>query len=170
MAQIPKIRATPVTSDPALAGWMDDVAKAIGAMASATPPPQPISNLQATPVAGGVVVGFTRSNATNFRLYSSSTNSRIGAQITDLGSNNQWTDNLGKGGVARWYWVEALSPTSGQPSSIVGPVHATSLALGTPATVTPPAQPSYATVHNATTGQNQPAVYATDFIPAGKKG
>jgi hypothetical protein len=167
--QVPKIRAVPVTQDPSLSGFLNDLKKAVEAVSSASAPPQPVSSLSATPVSGGVVVQFTRSNATNFRLYASNTNDRSKATIVDLGSNNSYTDDVGSGGVDRFYWVEAISPTSSSPSPIAGPVSATTLALGTPATVTPPLQPSYGTVYDATLGHSRPVVYGTDFITPGKQ-
>jgi len=168
--QPPKIGAVPVTQDPSLAAFLNDLKKAVEHLTSATPPPQPVTNLKATAIAGGIVVSFTRSNATNFRLYASDTNNRGAASIIDLGNNNQHTDTLGKGGVQRYYWVEAISQTSQQPSTVAGPVNATSLALGTAATVTPPAQPSYGTVFDSTTGGRRPIIFGTDYITPGKQG
>lgn len=168
--QAPKIRAVPVLQDPNAAGILSDLKNAAEYLLSASAPPQPISSLTATPIAGGVVVQFTRSNATNFRVYASSTKDRSAATIIDLGSNNSWTDNQGAGGITRYYWVEALTNTSASPSPIVGPVSATTLALGTSATVKPPAEPSYGTVYDTTIGTTRPIIFGSDFIQPGKQG
>jgi hypothetical protein len=122
-----------------------------------------------TPIAGGNIIQFTRSNATNFRLYASPTPDRSHSISVDLGSNNQWTHNLGKGGVSQYYWVEALSHISNLPSKAVGPVQGTSLLLASPSTVTPPSQPSYATVFDTTIGVRRPVIPGTDFVTPGKK-
>lgn len=164
----PKVRSVPITQDPNLQGFLNDVKLAIDHAQSATAPPLPPTNFTATPIAGGVAIGFTRSNATNFRLYSGPTPNRSDATLTDLGSNNQYTDSQGQGGVLRYYWIEAISPTNSSPSQVVGPISATTLALGTPATVVPPPQPSYQTVFDATLGRTRPVVYGTDFLPQQK--
>lgn len=168
MAQPVKIRSVPITQDPSVQGILSDLKSAVENMQSGSAPPLPPTNFSLTPVSGGISVQFTRSNATNFRLYSSETADRSKAQIVDLGSNNQYTDNLGEGGVQRYYWIEAISPTSNQPSQLVGPHTATSLALGTPASVIPPNQPSYGSVFDTTLGRQRPLVYGTDFVPQGK--
>ena len=168
--QPPKIRSVPITQDSNLSGFLSDIKKVAEHLLSGSAPPQAPVGLKVTPIAGGNVVQFTRSNATNFRLYAGSTNDRSSARIIDLGSNNQYTDNLGDGGVDQWYWLEALSQTSSTPSDVVGPVKGTSLALGTSATVTPVQQPSYGTVYDTTIGARRPVVFGTDFVPPGKQG
>jgi fibronectin type 3 domain-containing protein len=167
--QAPKIPAVPVVQDSNLASFLSSLKSAVEATTSATAPPQAVTGMKVTPIAGANVVQFVRSNATNFRLYASSTNDRSAASIIDLGSNNSYTDNVGQGGITRYYWVEAISHTSSSPSPLVGPLSATTLALGTSATVTPPSQPSYGTVYDTTIGTNRPIVFGTDFIPPGKQ-
>lgn len=167
--QPPKIRDVPVTADPSLAGFLSDIKKGMDHLLSGSAPPQAPVGLKVTPIAGGNVVQFTRSNATNFRLYASPTNDRGSARIVDLGSNNQYTDNLGDGGVLQYYWLEALSQTSSAPSPVVGPVSATTLPLGTPAVVSPVQQPSYGTVFDTTLGARRPVVFGTDFVAPGKQ-
>lgn len=162
-----KIRSVPITQDPSLQGILTDLKQAVEQMSSATAPPLPPTNFQATPVSGGVNLTFTRSNATNFRLYAGPTPNRASASIIDLGSNNSYTHNLGGGGVQRYYWIEAISPTSNTPSNVVGPVAATSLPLGTAAPILTPPQ-SYRTVYDATLGRTRPAVFGTDFLPQQK--
>ena len=165
----PKVRAVPITADPGLSGFLADIKKATDHLLSAAAPPQAPIGLSFIPTSGGIVVQFTRSNATNFRLYASATNDRSAARIIDLGSNNSYSDNLGQGGVDQWYWVEAISQTSATPSPLVGPVKATSLALNTPVTVPPIKQPSYGSVYDTTLGTTRPAIFGTDFISPGKQ-
>ena len=166
----PKVRAVPLTADPGLSGILSDLKGAVDHLLSRSAPPQSPTGLTVTPIAGGNVVQFIRSNATNFRLYASATNDRSAARIVDLGSNNSYTDSLGQGGVDQWYWVEALSQTSSSPSPVVGPVKGTTLALGTSVPVNPPQQPSYGTVYDTTLGTRRPVVFGTDFVAPGKQG
>lgn len=171
MPQQVKIRAVPVTGNPALDGFLSDVHQLLSQTSSAVPSPQPITNLKVTPLAGSILIQFTRSNAQNFRLYMGSSPDRTQASIVDLGVNNQYTDSLGKGGVQRWYWVQAITPNSLSPSSTSGPVTATSLALGTNATVVQqqPVTQSYMLIFDATIHAYRPAVPGVDYVTAGKQ-
>jgi hypothetical protein len=148
---------------------MSDVKQAIDYLLSASAPPQPPTNLSVTPIAGANVIQFSRSNATNFRVYASPTLDRSKATVTDLGTNNSFTHALGAGGVDQYYWLEAISSSSSTPSSLVGPVKGTTLALGASATVTPPLSPSYATVYDTTLGIRRPVVYPDDRVTPGKQ-
>lgn len=169
MASVIKIRPVPSTQDPALQGILTDIKSAIEHLYSASPAPQPVSGLSATPIAGGVVLQFTRSNGINFRVYYGSTPNRASASIADLGSNNTFTDTVGSGGVKRYYWVEAHSPSAPSPSPIIGPVSATTLALGSPAIVTPTAVPSYQTVFDTTQNRRRPVIYGDGEFPTPPK-
>lgn len=103
-------------------------------------PPQQVSNLSAVPIAGGNKVRFTRGDSDYYVLYWSNTPNRIESQSVDLGISNEYDDNVGTGGVQRWYWIR--SKKTGTADSVpMGPVTATSLAPGT-ATTVPPAPPT----------------------------
>lgn len=162
-----KIRDVPIVQDPGLRNFLSDMKRAVEEIQPTSVPPQAPTGLKVTPIAGGNVVQFTRSNATNFRLYHSTTSDRGAAVIVDLGSNNSYTDSVGDGGIQKWYWVEAVNSQS--VSAIVGPSTGTTLALGTPATVTPVSAPSYQTVYDTTLNRNRPVVYAVDRINAPKQ-
>lgn len=168
MAQQLKVRAVPVGVDPAVSGILSDLKIVAEHLLSQSPPPQPVTGLTATPIAGGAVVQFTRSNATDFRVYCGNTRDSSKAEIVDIGNNNKYTDTVGDGGVTRYYWVQAYASTNQAPSAKVGPVSATTLPLGTAATVTPVQDPSYGTVYDTTIGTTRPVVFGTDFIPPGK--
>ena len=172
MSQPTKLGSAPVTGHVGLDNFLRDVRDILTQQVSAVPAPQPVTNLSATPTAGAVIVRFTRSNAQNFRLYYGSSPDRTQASFVDLGSNSQWTDSVGKGGVKRWYWVQAITPNALSPSSVTGPITATSLALGTNATVPdqPTAEQSSVLVFDATIHAYRPAVYGQDYVIPGKRG
>jgi hypothetical protein len=166
-----KIRAVPITEHPGLNGFLSDLKDAIEQQ-QAVPSPQPVTNLKATPTSGAIVVSFTRSNAANFRLYYGSSPDRTKASIVDLGNNNQWTDNVGQGGIKRFYWAQAITPNALSPSSITGPITATSLALGTNTTVPEQnvVEQSSVLVFDATIHAYRPAIYGQDYVTPGKQG
>ena len=170
MASPVKIRSVPTTQDPGVNGILSDLKIAVESLYSAIPNPQPPTNLTATPIAGGVVLQFTRSNGVNFRVYYGSSSDRSKASFSDLGSNNSFTDTVGSGGVLRYYWVEAHSPASSRPSPIAGPVSATTLALGTSATVAPPPTQSYRNTFDAVLHRTRPVTFADDFTTPTKEG
>ena len=102
-------------------------------------PPTIVSNLRATPAAGANIVDFTRSDGDAYTLYVNATASVDGSLRVDLGTANRYTDDLGQGGIKRYYAVKA------KKGSVIGTlsgwVSATTLALGTAITtpVPPPA-------------------------------
>lgn len=171
MAQPANLRSVPITGHPGLDGYLSDLDQIVRPQLSAVPAPQPVTNLKVTPLAGAVLVQFTRSNATNFRLYMGSSPDQSKASIVDLGTNNQYSDNVGQGGVKRYYWVQAITPNALSPSSTTGPVSATSLALGTSAPVTnqAPAEQSFMLVFDATIHAYRPAIPGQDYVSAGKQ-
>lgn len=102
-------------------------------------PPGYVSNFAVTPAAGANIIGFTRSDGTNYVLYVNTTPSINGSTRIELGQANRYTDNLGQGAVKRYYAVKAKK---GAVQGDVGPwVSGTTLALGT-AITTPIAPPS----------------------------
>lgn len=157
-----KIREVPLVEHAGLRDFLSDLKLVVEGLQTNAAPPPPPTNFKVTPVAGGNVVAFTRSAATNFRIYYGSSPQRGQAQFIDIGSNNQWTDTVGQGGITRYYWVEAINSTS--VSQLVGPLSGTTLALTVPATVTPPPAQSFQQVFDTTLNRNRPVVYPIDRI------
>lgn len=100
-------------------------------------PARPITNLRITPVAGGNVVDFTRSDGDTYTLYWSTSKDFALAVTVELGQSNTYNDNLGSGGVTRYYWIRARRQ-NGQDSSLVGPVAGMALTLGSATTLPKP--------------------------------
>lgn len=102
-------------------------------------PPRAPTNLKVTPVAGGNYIQFTKSDGDDYVVYAGSTGELAKATPNDVKLSSAYVDNIGQGGVARFYWVKAKK--QGQPDSdILGPVSGVTLALNVP-TVVPPAPP-----------------------------
>lgn len=99
--------------------------------------PRTPSNLQVTPQPGGNNIVFTVSDADSYQLFAGNTPDFTQAKIIELGRTNQYSDNVGTGGVDRYYWVRGVRAASGAFSTLVGPIKGTTLALGTPATAAP---------------------------------
>jgi hypothetical protein len=100
-------------------------------------PPRPVINLTATAKAGGVIIMFTRTDGTSYALYRNTTPNLNGATQIELGNTGYYVDDLGEAAITRYYWV--LSRKGALQSSYVGPVNATTLALG--AGITAPTPP-----------------------------
>lgn len=107
------------------------------ALQQAILPPGTVSNMRATAVAGGVQVDFTRSDGDAYVLYWNTTPSINGATRIDLGTANQYVDDIGAGSVKRYYAVIAKKDRVSGSLSVW--VSETSLALGT--AITPPTPP-----------------------------
>jgi hypothetical protein len=99
--------------------------------------PAPPTNLKATAKAGGIIIQFTRSDGDSFVIYRNTTATLKNTVRIDLGGGNYYCDEIGAGAETRYYWVRAKK--GNLESSLVGPVSATTLALGT--AITPPEQP-----------------------------
>jgi hypothetical protein len=99
-------------------------------------PPTIVSNLRATPLAGAILIDFTRSDADSYILYVNTTPSINGSTRIDLQRANQYTDNLGAGSVKRYYAVKGKK--GGLNGDLSPWVSATSLALGTATAVPAP--------------------------------
>lgn len=98
-------------------------------------PPTTVTNLRATAQAGAVQIDFTRSDGDDFILYVNSVPSINLALRVDLGLANKYIDDIGAGGILRYYAVKAKKGIlDGQVSPWVS---ATTLALGT--AIVPPA-------------------------------
>lgn len=154
-SQLPNL---PRIEDPALYDYLVQMHGIIANLHASAQAPGIPTNLTVTPIAGGNVVGFTRSNGVSFNLYAASSPNRAAAQQVNLGSANQYTDNVGSGGILRYYWVEALNQSGGS-SGISTPRSGTTLALTAPATIIPP-QPSFAEVFDTTVNRNVPVIPA----------
>jgi hypothetical protein len=132
-----KIDSVPMNIDPALRAFLQSIRNAVVSLQSTVVPPDPISNLKATPKAGGNIIQFTRSNGDAYILYFNTIPQLNGARRIDLGLAAEYTDEIGAEGIKRYYWIKAKKGQT--ESSFVGPVTATSLALG--AAITPPDPP-----------------------------
>lgn len=159
--------ALPQISDPQLQQWAQGIHDVVSGLYAATVAPNPPSDLRITPIAGGNVIQFTRSNAQSYSLYLGGSPDQSIATQVDLKSSNSYTDNLGLGGTLRYYWVVGLSQ-SGQPSTLLGPKSGTTLALGTPASPLPIVAASYAQVYDTTLGRYRPVISVTDPAVAGQ--
>lgn len=161
MAKQVKMPSIPAVGDPALQTWVNGIHAVVDSLQSSAVAPNLPTNLQVTPIAGGNVIQFTRSNATIYTLYTSNTSDRSKAAQVALGTSNSYTDSVGVGGQVRWYWVEGLSQ-NGTSSGITSPKNGTTLALGTPAPVIPIQQQSYREVFDHSIGRLRPVIPTTD--------
>ena len=115
----------------------EGVLSALKNLQSALIPPTMVSNMRVTPIAGGNIIDFTRSDGESYTLYINTTGSINGAQRIDLGLANRYTNDLGQGGITRYYAIEAK--TGNVHGSLSPWVAGTTLALGTAITTpTPP--------------------------------
>jgi len=123
------IRPVPITGEwTGLRMLLQDMRTALLSLQSSVMPPSPITNLKATGKAGGAIIQFTRSDADSYILYTN-TVPEIGTAVrVDIGLANEYSDDIGAGSVKKYYWVKAKKNQI--ESTLVGPVNATSLALG----------------------------------------
>lgn len=124
--------------DPQLRRFLMDMRNAVVTMQASLTVPRDISNLRVTPVAGGNVIDFTRSDADQYLLYWSTTPKLGDAQTVDMGVSSSHHHNYARDGVKIYYWVRAVKK-SGVASEFVGPKSGTTLALNVNTTLpTPP--------------------------------
>lgn len=123
--------------DPSAPDFLNWVRNEVLRLQQALIPPAVVTNLRATALGGSIQVDFTRSDGDNFVLYWNSTPSINGSVRIELGSTNKYVDNIGTGGVKRYYVVK--SKKGNTEGAISAWVSATSLALGT--AVPPPTPP-----------------------------
>lgn len=137
MQAIPEV-PNDILNGPRLRAFLVSMRNAIVDMQQGIQPPDPPSNFTVTPAAGANILNFTRSaNAEKFIVYWNSTADFGSANAVDIGLAAQWTDNVGAGAIARYYWIKAKRNSI--DSVIVGPQTATTLALGVAITpVEPP--------------------------------
>lgn len=156
MALNTKLPEVPRTQDAALNDYLTQLHAAVMPLIEAAQPPNLPSSLTVTPIAGGNVVQFTRSNGVSFNLYMGDSPDRAKAAQQNMGSGNSWTDNVGAGAVKRYYWVEALNQ-NGLSSGLTPPRSGTTLALGSPSAV-PFVRPSQVVVFDTTLNRNRPLI------------
>jgi hypothetical protein len=131
----------PAHLDSATRIFLTQMRNAVIDMQKGATPPDAVTNLRAIPIAGGVIIQFTRPlNADSYTLYWNKLPEIGSATPVDIGAAAQYQDNIGDGGVRRYYFIKAKR--SGMESLPAGPVTATSLALNTPAVVPDPPPPS----------------------------
>lgn len=167
MSQQTKLPTPPTVSDQALQDWINGVHSVITNLSAASVAPNAPTSLQVTPIAGGNVIQFTRSNAARYVLFMSDTPDRAKASQVDLGPTNTYTDNVGVGAKLRYYWAQGLS-TNGIPSTLSALKSGTTLALGTPNPVIPIPVQSFAQVFDTALDRNRPVIATTDPNVAGQ--
>src|SRR5262245_25627850 len=124
----------PDVSSPEFATW---VRREVLRLQQALIPPDLITNLRVTALPGSNQVDFTRSDGNTYILYWNTTASINGAVRIELGLANKYVDEIGAGGVRRYYAIKAKKGNvEGQVSAWMAQ---TTLALTAPAVVpTPP--------------------------------
>lgn len=123
-------------------------------LGSMVPPRQP-TNLKVTAIAFGAVVQFTPTDGDYSEVLAGNTKAIEQATVYNVGTSQQFTDSVGKSGVARYYWVRAvnqISPGSLIRSPAAGPATVTTLASGAAATIPPPPVAGDQLVLDQTTG------------------
>jgi hypothetical protein len=137
MAQTP-IPEVPFDLPEPVRRYLTHLRNAVISVNDSIAPPEVVTNFTVTPMAGGNLIEFTRSNADFYSIYWSSGFDFDKAEVlVSLGQNSRYEDPIGAGGVTRYYWVAANRRNGLR--AITDFVASTSLALGTP--ITPPAPP-----------------------------
>src|SRR5262245_584365 len=93
--------------DVSSAGFLNWVRNEVLRLQQALIPPATVTNFRATAQAGAIQIDFTRSDGDNYVLYWNKTASIDGAVRIELGFANKYVDNIGEGGVKRYYAVKA---------------------------------------------------------------
>ncbi len=123
--QVYGLPEVPMNIDPALRRLLVEMRKAIQRHEPSVIPPNPVSNLTATPKAGGAIVQFTRSDGDAYILYRNTAPSLNGSVRIDLGLANSYTDEIGVPGQKVYYWIKAKK---GSMENVpFGPVNCTTL-------------------------------------------
>lgn len=136
--------------------FLSDLRNAVVRLQSSVTPTRPPTNLKVTPIAAANVIQFTRSDGDAYVVYSSPTADITKATAYQIGSVQQFTEQLGAGGVKRFYWVSAVKAATGTTSALTGPVSATTLAIGAAATVPTPPPATDSPETDASTGGKSP--------------
>jgi hypothetical protein len=127
--------------------------------------PRPPVGLKVIPISFGNVVQFIRTDGDFYEVLWSTTPNIQNATSVNIGTSQQWQDNVGKAAITRYYWVRAVNQISGADfikSTEVGPVPGTTLASGTAATVPAPVAAADTLVLDQKTGTIVPANIAHD--------
>lgn len=129
---------------------LQEMRSAILEIRSSRVPPRPVSNVSVTPIAGGNVIDFTRSDADQYLLYWSRTANLAAAFVIDLQQQSRYTHNMGEGAVTVYYWIKGVK-LSALETDVQGPYSGTTLALGVAAVLPdPPAGSDYPVVDEST--------------------
>ena len=91
--------------DPGAPDFLNWVRNEVLRLQQALIPPDVVTNFRATPLSGSIQIDFTRSDGDNFVLYWNSTPSVNLAVRIELVSTNKYVDNIGQGGIKRYYAV-----------------------------------------------------------------
>lgn len=135
---IPEVPMMP-DMDPQHRRFLQDMRQVLVQLQEAQSVPARPTNLAVTPQAFANLVTWTRSAGADYHeVLWNTTPTLAGAVIVPVGDAQQWTDNVGKNGIKRFYWVRAHK-NSGPRSLETGPVAGTTLASGT--AVNPPNLP-----------------------------
>lgn len=135
------IREVPQHLDQATYSFLSDLRENVIALRGQLAPPTVPTNLTVTPISFGNLLQWTRPINADFVEVLWNTSANIAtAQIVPVGLAAQWTDNIGKVGILRYYWVRSAR-NNGARSSASPPVSGTSLASGTGVTPPPPPPP-----------------------------
>lgn len=156
MGSLETIPDIPVNIDPGLFAHLKAMKNAMLNLQASVIPPDPPTNFKVTPAPGANLIQFTRSNGTGYSVYVNTVPSLNGATRYDLGNSNSYTHNVGKAGVALYYYVVALI---GQlVSNPAGPILSTTAALNAVITlpIAPPASQTPTTSNE--TGNEVPGV------------
>lgn len=114
-----------------------EMKKAIEALTPSNVPPGKPSNITIRPLPGGNQVMFTGGDGADKHILQISNTpnwdpTKAGSGKIDLGESTHYNDNVGIGGVTRFYWLVAKRGNMATDPP-TGPESGTTLALGTPA-------------------------------------
>jgi hypothetical protein len=155
---IPEPPADPLKDSLALRNWMTAMTNHARTVQQSMTPPVAVPKPVVTPVAGGNVIDFERTDGDRYFLYHSTNPNRSNAAMVDIGLSSRYFDETASGAVAKTYWIVPVKGNMiGPPSR---PSSGTSLALGT-ATNLPAPQP----VSTTPTASNKGTPTSRTFPP-----
>lgn len=135
------IREVPNNIDPVLRQFLRELREAVISVQPDKQPLRSVSNLQVTPIAGGNRIRFSASNGEGYKLLIGDSAEVTKAYPVTIGNISEYTDNVGKGGVMRYYWVVAVS--NGKTDALpIGPMNGTTLSLVTETVLPTPPPPT----------------------------
>jgi hypothetical protein len=119
--------------------WATAITNVLRQVQGISAPPNQVPTPRITPVGGGNIVDFQRTNGQKYILYHSTSGNIADAGQIDLGLGNRYFDATGTGGVNKTYWVVAQN---GGLSALQSPPGAAmSLDPGASATIPDPLPP-----------------------------